>query len=77
MTAGRYFVALLVAWMTCSPFARAQPASTGSGQAYPQKPVRIIVPYPPGGYTLWVGQASNLAINQHLMKKLPYDPLKS
>jgi tripartite-type tricarboxylate transporter receptor subunit TctC len=90
-------------------------------QAYPQKPVRMIVPYPPGGatdilarllaakfteafgqqfiaetrpgaggvigaelaaraapdgYTLWVGQASNLAINQHLMKKLPYDPVK-
>ncbi len=29
----------------------------------------------PDGYTFWVGQASNLAINQHLMKKIPYDPL--
>ena len=30
----------------------------------------------PDGYTLLIGQASNLAINQHLMSKLPYDPLK-
>ena len=27
----------------------AQPASTGSGQAYPVKPVRMVVPFPAGG----------------------------
>ncbi|HEV7819623.1 MAG TPA: tripartite tricarboxylate transporter substrate binding protein, partial [Burkholderiales bacterium] len=92
-----------------------------TAQSYPIKPVRLIVPYPPGGgtdifarmlgarlgdalgqqivienragaagvlgadaaakappdgYTLVVGQASNLAINPHLMSKLPYDPLR-
>lgn len=31
---------------------------------------------PPDGYTIVIGQTSNLAINPSLYKKLPYDPLK-
>ena len=31
---------------------------------------------PPDGYTLWIGQAANLAIGPALRKKSPYDPVR-
>ena len=96
-------------------------AALSAAQEYPVRPIRMIIPYPPGGgtdffarmlgaklteafgqpivmenrpgaagvigadavakatpdgYTIFIGQASNLAINLHLMAKLPYDPLR-
>ena len=35
---------------------QAQTASTGSGQAYPAKPIRLVVPVPPGGIVDVVGR---------------------
>ncbi|UUX93987.1 tripartite tricarboxylate transporter substrate binding protein [Aquabacterium sp. J223] len=106
---------------TTAMLAFAALAGSASAQAWPTKPIRIVVPFPPGGgtdiiaretsqhvakatgwtfvidnrpgaggnlgvdaaaksaadgYTLVLGQTSNLAINPTLYAKLPYDPQK-
>jgi tripartite-type tricarboxylate transporter receptor subunit TctC len=110
-TARRLLLALVATTLTTSALA----------QAWPSKPIRVLVPFPPGGgtdivarevtqavttntkwtfvidnkpgaggnlgvdqaaksspdgYTIVLGQTSNLAINPTLYSKLPYDPVK-
>lgn len=111
--AGVALVTAAVAVMATAPWAAAQD--------YPVKPIRLVVPYPPGGgtdlvsrvlaqtitahtkwsfvienkpgaggaigveqaaraaadgYTIVMGQTSNLALAPSLNRKLPYDPVK-
>ena len=45
-----------VAGLVESPAVVAQATSTSSGQAYPVKPVRLVLPYPPGGGSDTIGR---------------------
>jgi tripartite-type tricarboxylate transporter receptor subunit TctC len=55
MNAFRYLLLLACAVLLPS-LALAQATSTSSGQAYPAKPLRMIIPFPPGGPTDLMGR---------------------
>jgi len=60
-----------VLWLAAP--ALAQDPSTGSGQAYPTRPIRMIVPYPPGGSTDPTGRAFAAWLTEALGQQVVVD----
>ena len=48
----------------CASVAHAQDPSTSSGQGYPVKPIRLIVPFVPGGANDLIGRIVGLKITE-------------
>ena len=77
----QYSIALvtgLVFWAAIVPAAQAQTASTlrqaqGSGQAYPARPIRLIVPFPPGGSNDIVARVIGQQLTERLGKPVVID----
>ena len=55
-----------IAFLMPAAGALAQVTSTGSGQAYPVKPVRILIPWPPGGANDVVGRIVAVRMTEQL-----------
>jgi tripartite-type tricarboxylate transporter receptor subunit TctC len=68
----RYLAAVLLPFAVASA-ATAQGPSTGSGQAYPAKPVRAIVPWPPGGASDVVGRIVGQKLGESLGQQVVID----
>lgn len=62
----------LTAFIVAAPVF-AQPAASGAGQAYPVKPIRLIIPYPPGGTTDFVGREVANKVGEYFGQSIVVD----
>ncbi len=61
----RYLITMATILMSFMPVAAAQP--------YPHKPIRLVVPYPPGGPTDFVGRAVSVRLTELLGQQMVVD----
>jgi tripartite-type tricarboxylate transporter receptor subunit TctC len=59
-------IAVFIAAVCCAAAALAQTHSTSSGQAYPSRPIRLIVPFAPGGSSSIVARAFSAEMSKGL-----------
>ena len=64
---------LAITTLVAASIATAQAASTGSGQDYPNKPIRAIVPFPPGGVVDIVGRTVGQKMSEAMGQTLVID----
>ncbi|HEY6864437.1 MAG TPA: tripartite tricarboxylate transporter substrate binding protein [Burkholderiales bacterium] len=57
---------LLCAFVLAAAAAAASAPSTSSGQGYPSKPLRLVVPYAPGGVVDFIGRTLAQRLSEHL-----------
>ena len=67
----RYIAIGCLAVASCG--ASAQPASTGSGQAYPTRPIRMLIPFPAGSAADIIARAMEPAMRERLGQALVID----
>jgi tripartite-type tricarboxylate transporter receptor subunit TctC len=64
---------LLYLPLTAACLALAAPAMAAQGNAYPNKPIRLIVPFPPGGGTDLVSRIMQPALSADLGQQVLLD----
>ena len=67
------YLCIFIGFALAAPNGIAQTALTGSGQTYPNKPVRMILPFPPGGPTDLVGRLLAQKLSEQMGQPVPTD----